>query len=133
MVYQVRPSTGAASLDVTSGPIVTARTRYAWGARRHFTAYYADGNTWTSLGQYTITMASQAYVGLAVCSHANGTLGTAVFDVTIAGTTGPTLTVTPHVAAITKSQSQQFTATVSGGATWMVPWLWQQYGRYDHC
>ena len=138
VVYQVRPSTGAASLDVTSGPIVTAPYWVRMvRAGNLFTAYYsADGNTWTSLGQYTITMASQAYVGLAVCSHANGTLGTAVFDnVTIAGTTGPTLTVTPHVAAITKSQSQQFTATVSGGATWTVRRRRrrQQYGRYDHC
>ena len=49
-----------------------------------------DGNTWTLIGQYTITMASQAYVGLAVTSHANGTLSTAVFDnVTVNATPPP--------------------------------------------
>jgi chitodextrinase/regulation of enolase protein 1 (concanavalin A-like superfamily) len=123
VVYQVRPTTGAASFDVTYGPIVA--TPY-WvrmvRAGNLFTAYYSpDGNTWTSLGQDTITMASQAYVGLAVSSHANGTLSTAVFDnVTIAGQIA--LTLAPRVAAITQSQSQQFTATVSGGgaATWTV-------------
>src|SRR6202044_1066648 len=78
--------------------------------------------SWTSRGSETIAMASQAYVGLAVSSHNNGTLSTAVFDnVTV---TGPAsgLTVTPQIAAITSHQSQQFTATVSGGggATWTV-------------
>jgi hypothetical protein len=69
-------------------------------------------------------MASQAYVGLAVASLKNGTLGTAVFDnVTISGgAAGPSLTVTPLSSAITVSQSQQFTAVVSSGGavTWSV-------------
>jgi len=65
-------------------------------------------------------MASQAYVGLAVSSHNNTALSTVVFDnVTVSGG-GYKLAVKPHVAAITPSQSQQFTLTVSGGATWSV-------------
>ena len=47
-----------------------------------FTAYYAgDGNTWTQNGSpVTIAMATNAYVGLVVCSHANGTLNTSLLD-----------------------------------------------------
>ena len=40
----------------------------------------ADGLSWTSLGQTTINMASQVFIGLAVTSHNNGTLSTALFD-----------------------------------------------------
>ena len=45
-------------------------------------------------------------------------LSTALFD--IVNITGRQLQVTPHVAAITPWQSQQFTAAVSGGITWSV-------------
>jgi hypothetical protein len=90
-----------------------------------FTGYLSpDGVSWTSLGPTSITMASQAYLGLAVSSHSNGTLSTAVFDnVTVSGSGGaPGVALTPHRAAITVSRSQQFTATVSGGGavTWTV-------------
>jgi hypothetical protein len=39
-----------------------------------------DGVTWTTLGTATVTIGNQIYVGLAVSSHASGTLATAVFD-----------------------------------------------------
>ncbi|SHH61801.1 family 16 glycosylhydrolase [Flavobacterium defluvii] len=47
-----------------------------------FTSYTSDnGTTWTQLGTpKTITMANTIYVGMAVTSHANGTLGTGVFS-----------------------------------------------------
>jgi hypothetical protein len=67
-------------------------------------------------------MASQVFVGLAVSSHANGTLSTAVFDnVTISGQAAAA-GVTPRRASITISQSEQFTATFpgGGGANWSV-------------
>jgi regulation of enolase protein 1 (concanavalin A-like superfamily) len=92
VVYQARSATGGSSADITFGPIV--HTPY-WlrvvRAGNVFTGYLSpDGSTWTSLGQTTIAMASQAYVGLAVASLKNGTLGTAVFDnVTISAATAP--------------------------------------------
>ncbi|HET9388491.1 MAG TPA: PQQ-dependent sugar dehydrogenase [Steroidobacteraceae bacterium] len=50
-------------------------------AGNQFTGFAsANGVTWTTVGQYTIPMASQILVGLAVCSHANGSLSTVVFD-----------------------------------------------------
>lgn len=39
-----------------------------------------DGNTWTQVGTATVSMNSNAYVGLAHTSHAAGTLGNAQFD-----------------------------------------------------
>jgi hypothetical protein len=47
-----------------------------------FTAYYsADGNTWTLIGSQVIpNMAVNAYAGLVVCSHNDGTLNTSLID-----------------------------------------------------
>ena len=62
VVYQVRPSTGAAEPRCH---LRSDRHRPVLGTARAGTPsppITADGNTWTSLGQYTITMASQAYV-----------------------------------------------------------------------
>jgi hypothetical protein len=122
--YEVRTATNASSVEVGSlGPIVTLPY---WvrlvRAGNVFTAYIsADGVTWNSYGQSTLTMASQAYVGLAVTSHNNGTLNTAVFDnVTVVSQGSSTITVTPSLAAIAQWQSQQFTTAVSGGASWSV-------------
>ena len=120
-VFQARPTTNAESIDITYGPIVQAPY---WlrvvRTGNTFSAYLSpNGNTWTSLGVTSVTMASQAYVGLAVSSHDNGTLSSAVFDnVTI--TSAQDLTLTPQIGAITQWQSQQFTPSISGGATWSV-------------
>lgn len=60
-----------------------------------FTSYTSDnGTTWTQLGTpKTIAMANTIYVGLAVTSHANGTLATGAFsDVTVRNiTANPTV------------------------------------------
>jgi len=39
----------------------------------------ADGANWTEVNSYTITMATQIYVGLAVASGSSTTLNTATF------------------------------------------------------
>src|SRR4029077_5798786 len=82
VVFQGRRTTGGSSTTFNYGPIVTAPY---WGrlvrAGNTFSAFISpDGTNWTSLGQTTISMASQSFVGLAVSSHHNGTLSTAVFD-----------------------------------------------------
>jgi hypothetical protein len=43
-------------------------------------AWSLDGESWNSLGQVTIPMNQELFVGLPVTSHAPGTLATAVFD-----------------------------------------------------
>ncbi len=123
-VFQDRPTTGASSTS-TSGPDVAAPywVRVVRSGNT-FTGYVSpDGTTWTEITSYTFTMATNAYVGLAVSSHDNGVLSTAVFNnVTVAGQSSNAVSVSPPIAGITLWQTQQFTATVTGGggATWTV-------------
>jgi beta-glucanase (GH16 family) len=83
-----------------------------------FTSYTSDnGTTWTQLGTpKTIVMANTIYVGMAVTSHANGTLGTGVFSDVIVRN----LTVNPTVnLALTKTAtaSTEENATLSASKT----------------
>ena len=99
--FQARITTGASAVN-TQGALVTApywvRVTRASGT---FTGYISpDGVTWTQVSQYAISMATQAYVGLAVTSHNNGVLSTAVFDnVTVTATLAPADTQAPTVPA----------------------------------
>jgi hypothetical protein len=65
-----------------------------------FTGYASsDGTNFMPVGSYTIAMATNVYVGLAVTSHNNGVLNTSTFDhVTVTGTTAP---LPPSVAELT--------------------------------
>jgi predicted small secreted protein len=130
-VLQGRFTTGGGSVN-TNGPSVKAPY---WlrivRADNTFTGYVSpDGVTWTLITRYTIGMASQAYVGLAVASHADGVLSTAVFDnVTVAavtqprsgtgtsgpgiGTNGPGIWTNGDVGAVAAPGSY----SLSGGAT----------------
>jgi chitodextrinase len=116
VIFQGRSIPGGASTVFIHGPIVTApywvRLTRAGNA---FSAFASpDGTTWSLLGQTTIAMASQIYVGLAVSGHHNGILSTAVFDnVLVSAQVGSTVTVTPPAAAVTLSQTQQFMAAIS--------------------
>jgi regulation of enolase protein 1 (concanavalin A-like superfamily) len=73
----------------TSVTTVTGYPPPAWvRVQRQGTTFrgYVSGNgtTWTQIGSVTISMTSSVYAGLAVTSHANGTLTTASFtDVTV--------------------------------------------------
>jgi regulation of enolase protein 1 (concanavalin A-like superfamily) len=66
----------------------------------------ADGVTWTQMGTgQTITMAQNAYVGLAVSSYSNSTLATATFDnvsVTL-GSTPVVTSVSPDLGGVSSS------------------------------
>ena len=66
-------STGAPG----SGPVWLMLQRFG----DEFNSYWSvDGESWTHLGQVTIPMNQELFVGLPVTSHAAGTLATAVFD-----------------------------------------------------
>ena len=86
-VFQARATTGATSVS-TSGPAAGAPYWVRLNRTGNvFTGYTSlDGATWTQVTQYTITMASNAYVGLALTSHTAGVLATAAFDsITLSG------------------------------------------------
>jgi hypothetical protein len=82
MEFIWRDTTGGASSAGTS----TAGTAPNWirltRTNNTFSAYWSpDGNTWTQTGtSVNVSLATGAYVGLAVCSHNAGVLNTSVFD-----------------------------------------------------
>ena len=80
--FQYRTATNASA---TNGPETTGPVAPYWvqlvRSGSIFTAYTSpDGSTWTELGSATITMATDATQGLAVCSHNNTVVSTATID-----------------------------------------------------
>lgn len=99
--FQVRTSTGG----TTTSQSVTGITAPRWvklvRSGNSFTAFYSsDGTSWTQVGTAkTVTMASTAKAGLAVTSHADGTLCTASISNVSLGL--PVTTVVPgHDATV---------------------------------
>jgi len=93
--FQRRPSTGSSSNHTTPGDGASAPH---WVKIERsgdlFTGYEsADGSSWTEIGSATLSMASDARVGLAVTSHDAGTRSTVEFsDVSVAeGSAGSTV------------------------------------------
>ncbi|MFN2384739.1 MAG: cellulose 1,4-beta-cellobiosidase, partial [Thermoanaerobaculia bacterium] len=79
--FQHRPTAGAASLTV-AGPSATApRWVRLVRAGNTLTGFQSpDGTAWTEVSSATIPMAAEVFIGLAVTSHKNTTLCTAVLD-----------------------------------------------------
>lgn len=88
-----------------------------------FSGYYSsDGSNWTSAGSpFTVSMSANVNIGMAVVSTNNSALTTAIFDnVSVAAGIG--VTVSPASANLAASQTQQFTATVTGTSNTAVTW-----------
>jgi hypothetical protein len=121
-LIEARTGTGAAAVGIR-GPAVKAPYWVRLIRSGNLLTGYvsADGKTWTAIGNYTVPMASQVHVGLAVTSHANGVLNTAVFD-NVVISTAPQVSVAPRFAALTLGASQQFTATVTNTSNTAVTW-----------
>jgi glucose/arabinose dehydrogenase/regulation of enolase protein 1 (concanavalin A-like superfamily) len=87
-----------------------------------FAAYWStDGNTWTTVGTTSVTMAASALVGLPVCAHTTTQRTTAVFDSVTATAAGGTTDNPPAVAITSPTPSSTFTAggsiTITANAT----------------
>jgi regulation of enolase protein 1 (concanavalin A-like superfamily) len=79
---QYRSTTNASAINVpnVTGPVAPYWVRLTRSGST-FTAYTStNGTTWTTVGSETVTMATDATLGLAVCSHDNTQLSTAIFD-----------------------------------------------------
>jgi regulation of enolase protein 1 (concanavalin A-like superfamily) len=79
--FMVRSSTGA-SMSWLAG---ATQTFPAWlkivRSGTTVTGYVsADGVAWTTVGSTTLSIATNAYIGMAVCSHNTSVLNTATFD-----------------------------------------------------
>jgi glucosylceramidase len=89
-----------------------------------FKAYYsADGSTWTQLGTasgVTVSMASSAYQGLAVCATNNAALNTATFDNVTALNYQPPATPTGVTATAGYSQVALSWSSVAGATGYYV-------------
>lgn len=95
--FQVRHDTGGRASAVVVTPNLTAPQWFRLKREGNkFTAEAsADGATWTPMGSTDIVMARKIFVGLAVCSHHEGSLCRAQFDhVAIQGNIESTLTGT---------------------------------------
>ena len=80
-----RWQTRTASGGTTSTLKVGAGTRPIWfRITRNGTTltgqYSSNGTSWTTAGTATISMATTVQIGMAVTSHADGTLAAGVFD-----------------------------------------------------
>ncbi|PXY46460.1 family 16 glycosylhydrolase [Flavobacterium hydrophilum] len=85
-----------------------------------FTSYISDsGTAWTQLGTpKTITMSNTIYVGMAVTSHANGTLGTGVFsDVIVRNITPPNNNVNLALGKTATASTEENATYTAGKAT----------------
>lgn len=93
-----------------------------------FTSYTSDnGTTWTQIGTArTIAMANTIYVGMAVTSHANGTLGTGIFsDVlvrNIVPTTNANLALGKTAVASTEENATLSAAKTTDGDATATRW-----------
>jgi glucuronoarabinoxylan endo-1,4-beta-xylanase len=81
VAFQYRSSTGGSSSNNnTTGPTAPYWVKLVRNGNT-FTGYSSpDGVNWTQQGTVTFTMASTAYVGLALTSHNSSSLCTATFD-----------------------------------------------------
>jgi regulation of enolase protein 1 (concanavalin A-like superfamily) len=89
--FMIRPSTGAATTFL--GTMSQAPPTWLRLTRSGTTITAdgsADGSTWTTIGSTTLSISSNALVGLAVCSVAANTLNTSTFDnVTVSAGSSP--------------------------------------------
>jgi len=79
--FQRRTSTGGASTHTAGGVVTAPYWVKLIRSGNTITGYEStNGSVWTLVGSDTVTMATDVYVGLAVTSHNDGTLCTAVID-----------------------------------------------------
>ncbi|PYR75035.1 MAG: hypothetical protein DMF86_16540 [Acidobacteria bacterium] len=88
--FMRRPTTGAATEWLANG----AQAAPAWlkltRSGSTFTGYTsADGQSWTQVGQTTVTMSTNAYVGILVCAISTTQLNTSTFDNVTVTPAGP--------------------------------------------
>lgn len=118
LLFEYRTSTNGVAAQVVNitGPAAPEWLRLVRDGNTFYASYSSDGSTWSSAGSITVSMAGSVDAGLAVCSHAAGTLGTATFtNVSITG--APTVAMTaPTNGATVSGSSTTVTATASANS-----------------
>jgi regulation of enolase protein 1 (concanavalin A-like superfamily) len=89
--FMTRPSTGAATTYIAGATQpVPAWLQLARRGSTITASVSADGSAWTIVGSTTLSIASNALIGLAVTSHDTTQLNTSTFDTVTVGTSGST-------------------------------------------
>jgi hypothetical protein len=106
VTWQYRSSTGGDSYNNNTTGLSAPYWVKLVRSGSTFTGYRSpDGVTWTELGTETFTMASSAYIGLAVTAHNNSSLCTAMFD-NVTAPNWPALPGAPGSLTATAMESQ---------------------------
>ena len=107
---QARTATGGATVDVP-GPSVAAPywLKLARSGSGFSASVSSNGVNYVAVGTNSIAMASNVFVGFAVCSHASNALSTASFD-----------NVTVAAPPVITSQPASLAAVLGGGVTFSV-------------
>lgn len=81
-VFEQRDTAGGSSthLATTSASVAPSWVRLVRSGDTFTSSVSANGSSWTSTGSTTVGMSDGVYVGIAVCSVADGTLCQGVFD-----------------------------------------------------
>jgi len=81
VAFQQRAATGGSASSLATAPGVQAPywVRLTRTGNSFVGSYSPNGTAWTALATNTINMATNAYIGLPVCSVSNGVLNTATF------------------------------------------------------
>jgi beta-glucanase (GH16 family) len=124
LAFQRRTSTGGASDNTAGGAASAPRWVRLVRSGSTFTAYAStNGTSWTTVGSATISMSSSVTVGLAVTSHADGTLSRVTFDNVSVQTGGsPTPTPSPTSTALFTQGVENVTS--SSARVWFRPNGW---------
>ena len=81
LAFQRRTSTNGTSISTAGAASAAPYWVRITRSGSTFSAYQsADGSNWTPIGSATMNMTATIYVGLAVTSHADGTLATGAFS-----------------------------------------------------
>jgi len=116
--FQRRTAVGGASTH-TSGPMVVAPywVRVTRVGSTFTASVSSDGAAWSVVGSDTIAMASGAYAGLALTSHADGVICTSTF--TNVSVTGTGFRQDPGPDGIVSMEAESFDGKLDqGGHTW---------------
>ncbi len=120
VTFQYRLSDNGNSANDDVGGLTAPYWVKLVGSGGTFTGYSSpNGTSWTQVGSTTLTNISKAYIGLAVTSHDNPSLSTAVFD-NVNGLSWPLLPGAPGnlTAAAGDTQVALSWATVSGASSY---------------
>jgi len=81
LTFQRRLAAGGSTINTALPSLAAPRwVRITRAGNVFAAAHSADGMNWTTMGSETISMPATVHIGLAVTSHASGTLCSAVFS-----------------------------------------------------